>query len=289
MIEVDGNLIFGAGNFPAGTDGATICRVSPGGEITIELQLDEQGVFDMHLHDGKIYVCGCDPTESWSLGNMYIRDTDGSWVKRRTQPLTIHTWGACHDASGDLWVACGCHAGDNATWEGRVMRSTDDGITWDDNWLINGYRCFDVIEHNSLIYATGWHWSQQTGYLAQTWRYDGEWIELPAKPWRFPRLIAHGDLLLAYVDNLSSYLVDLVTAVQYSAPSRLYGFNTLCSVGDHLYVLAADGYIWRATDLATWERYSYVANAISLGYWPSQNCLVVSDRGSQAKLWRIPL
>ena len=36
-------------------------------------------------------------------------------------------------------------------------------------------------------------------------------------------------------------------------------------------------------------RYGYIPNAISLGSWPSQACLVASEVGVNAKLWKIPL
>lgn len=292
MIDLGGNFCIGIGNEPASYDGAAIANITADGKVTVEYQLSEQGCHDMHVYNGKIYVPGTDPTDDWTLGNIYIRDTSGEWVKRRTLPLTLHCWGACHDHNGDLWVACGCHAGDNVTWEGMVMRSTDDGLTWAENILLNGYRMFDVIEHNNIMCAAGWHWSSQTGYQAQLWCNTGDgWVLFDGvQPYRYPRLTPFGDMLITW-HNVNQSLIDCVTGIEYPVPFA--HIPSLCNpfavVSDWLYCVDGNGYIWRSKNLTSWERYSYVQNAISIGYWPSQNCLVVSDKGTQAKLWRIQI
>ena len=172
------------------------------------------------------------------------------------------------------------------------MRSTDDGLTWAENVQLNGYRMFDIIEHSSALYSTGWHWSSETGYQAQLWRNHGDgWVLADGvQPYRYPRLTAFGNMLIAWHTGNQS-LIDCVTGVEY--PVIFPHIPNLCKpfavAADWLYCLDGHDYIWRTTDLETWERYSYIANAISIGYWPSQNCLVVSDKGANAKLWRIAL
>lgn len=294
MIELDGALFFGAGNEPAGSDGAVIARVDSVGVVTSEHSLDEQGCHDMHLHAGKIYVAGTDPTDDWTFGNIYIRGTDGAWVKRRTLPLTIHTWGLCHDGDGQLWAGVGAHAGDNATWEGRVLMSEDDGLTWGGNIKLNDYRIYDVLWHNGHYYAVGYHWTGSQ-YQYQLWHsLDGtDWqLVAGAQPYRLQRLVAHGDVVVTVNYALNQLLaIDGESVSSYALPAtyRSVMLNGLVSVDANLYLVDAIGQIWQTSDLQNWTQYSYIPNAISLGAWPSQACLVASEVGVSAKLWKIPL
>jgi hypothetical protein len=60
----------------------------------------------------------------------------------------------------------------------------------------------------------------------------------------------------------------------------------MASSGNDLYYLSRSGAIW---DALTGVQISQVDNATSLGYWPNQNCLIASNRGAQAALYRISL
>lgn len=294
VIEIDSDLYFGVGNEPAASDGAVIARVSPAGVIVQEHSLDEQGCHDIHLHAGKIYVAGTDPTDDWALGNIYIRDTDGNWVKRRTLPLTLHCWGLCHDGNGNLWAGVGAHTGDNATWEGRVMMSDDDGLTWTHNIKLNDYRIYDILWSNGYYYAVGYHWTGSM-YEYQLWySTDGTVWQLIANiyPYRLQRLVAHGVFVVTVNYTLNQLLViDGISVSSYTLPAsyRPVMLNGIVSVDVDLYIVDAAGRIWKTSNFTNWTQYSYIPNAISLGYWPSQQCLVVSDAGVNAKLWKIPL
>ena len=292
MIEHDGKFWIGLGNEPAGTDGGLIVFVVANGTLQAEYAVDEQGVHDMHLHDGKIYVPGTDPTDDWTLGNLYIRDTAGVWAKRRTLPLTIHTWGLCHDGDGNLWAAVGAHAGDNATWQGRVLRSADDGLTWDVNVQVNDYRAYDIEQHAGAFWAIGYTASyEQLLYTSA----DGQAWETVngVSPERLQRFVKHGNLLIGQLSSQKGLVVigaaGNVDTVNLTFSFRYPSLNCIASDGEYLYCVDVSGYIWRSNDLEAWERYSQVPGAISVGYWPSQNCLIVSDKGIQAKLWKIDL
>ncbi|OGV49593.1 MAG: hypothetical protein A2X49_06440 [Lentisphaerae bacterium GWF2_52_8] len=52
---------------------------------------DEQVDVFYTLSDG-LYTPGCDPKESWELGNFYRMDKDGKWTKHRNIPNAIHTF-----------------------------------------------------------------------------------------------------------------------------------------------------------------------------------------------------
>lgn len=284
MIELDGNLYFATGRYPAAVDGGTVCRVAPGGAVTVEYTLAEQGAHDMHLHAGKIYVAGTDPMGDWTLGNLYIRDAGGAWAQRRTLPLTIHTLALCHDDAGDLWAGVGAHSGDNATWQGRVMRSVDDGATWENNWYINDFRVWGIAQQAGAIWAVG-----QDGVLSVL--EDGAWATVAGVSiYPYPRMIHHAGNLIALspaqkLTRISAGGAMDALSITPVVDSSL--FNVMTSDGSYLYILAADGYIWRSEDLSAWARYSRVPGAISLGHWPSQSCLVASSKGADAKLWRI--
>lgn len=294
MIELDGDLFFGVGNEPAGSNGAVIARVDSAGVVTSEHSLDEQGVHDMHLHAGKIYVAGTDPVDDWTLGNLYVRGTDGAWVKRRTLPLVIHCWGLCHDGDGYLWAGVGAHAGDNVTWEGRVLRSGDDGLTWAVNTKLNDYRIYDVLWNGGHYYAVGYHWTG-SGYEYQFWHsLDGaDWqIVAGVQPYRLQRLVAHGDVVVTVNYALNQLLVaDGASVNSYALPAtyRSVMLNGIVSVGVDLYLVDTTGRIWTTSDFANWTQYSDVPHAISLSHWSSQNCLVASDVGLEAKLWKVAL
>ena len=174
------------------------------------------------------------------------------------------------------------------------MRSDDDGVTWEDNIQLNAYRITDVLWRSGYYYATGYDW-QGGLFQPQIWTSsDGADWQLIAGvlPSVLQRLVIHGDLVLMVEASLSRLLVvDGVSVSSYALPSpfRAVMLNGLMSVGADLYFVDAIGQIWVTSDFSNWTQYSYVPNAISLGYWPSQNCLVASDVGPTAKLWKIQL
>lgn len=290
MIEIDGRLFIGIGNQPAGTDGGLIANLAADGTLQSEYIVDEQGVHDMHLHAGKLYIPGTDPSDDWSFGNLYIRGSDGVWIKRRTLPNVLHTWGLCNDADDNLWVSVGAHAGDNQTWEGRVMRSQDDGLTWDKNVLVNNYRVYDIAIRDNVFYAIGYLSNAvQLLYMSP----DGEnWSAVSGvTPYRLQRLIAHDGQLICARSDLSGLVVIGATisdpVLPFSFPA--IALNCISSDGVYLYCVDEYGNIWRSADIDAWQKYSRVSGAISIGYWATQNCLVVSDMGTNAKIWKVNL
>lgn len=296
-VPVGDDLIIGVSNSPGNDNGGLIARLAPGGDLSLETVVNEQGVHDIEIFDGEIFVTGTDPTDGgWDLGNVY-RSVGGGWSQYRTLPNVIHALGATK-LNGEYWVAAGAHVGDNTTYSGRLYRSTDlQSWTWQEiGAVINGtlytYRVMDVANHGGTWYATAMWGINNTRLLTSQ---DGcVWTQTDLQPSVYARYIIHSGMLCmanqggfevyAFGEDGSQATIDLPESVRLSDR-----FNILASDGAYLYALDNAGYILRTSDLVAWQRYSYVANAISVGYWPSQNCLVVSDRGAQAKLWRIPV
>lgn len=279
---VNNNIFIGAGNSPGNEDGACIILDS-----TREIVLDEQGVHDIHNQNGELWVCGTDPVEpsnEWTLGNLYHRSVSGTWTKHRTLPLTIHALGFYHDGT-KMVVVGGMHTGDNVTWKGRVLTSTDA-----ENWTavdVNNYRLYDVIKNN-YWYAIGYDWTG-VGYTQDLhYSLDGNtWPKVSGvSPALKPRLILHGDGVYGAVNSLTSIFKVVGTTVTTYALSFTLSphWNVLESDGTYFYALSNNGVIYRTSDFTTWSMYTSVANAISIKHW-SGHGLLISDIGVNAKMW----
>ncbi len=283
------DLFIGAGNSPGNEDGAEIVSSTTGATIVTGCVLDEQGVHDMQAQGSDLWVCGTDPTDDWTLGNIYHRDAGGTWTKLRTLPLVIHALGLWHDGS-TLWVAAGAHTGDNATWKGRVLKSSDGGQTWTVA-DVNDYRVYDVAGFDGDLYAIGHNWTG-SGYTqdlhvsadaGNTWS-----VVAGVQPAIKPRLMLHGGALFGVLSTrLGIFKVEaggIVTA--YSTPFMIVDqWNVLESDGTYLYAIDVDGVIWRSSDLAVWTAYTRVPNAVALRWWAGTG-LMIGDTGVSARVWR---
>jgi hypothetical protein len=290
MQPFGSDLLIGLSNNPGNYDGALITRSTTGNTLTTERTLDEQGAHDMQIVGGRVFVPGADPVEpsdEWTLGNLYERSVGGTWTKLRTLPLTIHALGLWHDGSV-LWVGGGMHTGDNVTWKGRVLRSTDDGVTWAAQVDVNNYRIYDVIGHAGKLYATGYDWtgSEYTQDLHVSSDGGATWSKVAGvTPAIKPRMIAFGtSLIVAGETNL--YRVDgshVVTT--YALPFTTASlWNILATDGTNVYALANDGRVWRSSDLTSWTAYTYVPGAIAIARWSGVG-LMISDSGVNARVW----
>lgn len=287
MQSLGGDLLIGLSNNPGNYDGALITRSADGSTFTTERTLDEQGVHDMQVVAGRVFVPGTDPAlgDDWTLGNLYERDAGGLWTKRRTQLNVLHSLGLWHDGS-TLYIGAGAHTGDNATWRGRVLRSTDDGATWAAQVDVTDYRVYDVIGHAGRLYAIGYtagasvqlHSSSDDG---ATWS-----IVAGVTPALKPRMMAFGATLLVAGES-GLYQIDaahMITAR--SSPFAIaQQWNPMSTDGINVYALDGIGYVWRSSDLINWSRYTYVAGAVALCWWSGVG-LMVSDSGLSARIWR---
>lgn len=290
------DLVLSLSNSPGNDNGGMLAVLDSNDNLTAEYVVNEQGIHDIRVIDDDLFVVGTDPLDDWTLGNLYRRQ-NGAWEKIRTMPNVIHAFGALKDGT-EYFVATGAHTGDSQTWSGRIYKSADlQNWTWQELSAQIGeftytYRVMDIAKHGSRYYAILMWPVNSTRLLVSD---DGEnWTVLDNyNPAIYTRMIVHGDKLVMVNDGrYALYLFDTdgdAQTLPLPQTNVIEKFNALASEGARLYFLAADGYIWRTADLSAWERYSYVPNAISLGAWPSQACLVASEVGVNAKLWKIPL
>lgn len=268
MAAIGSTIYIGLGNWPGSTNGAVVMSSVDGKTFVTEKVLDEQGVLDMSVHGGVLWVPGVDPTDDWTFGNIY-RLSSGVWTKLRTLTNVIHTLGLWHDGT-HLHVATGAHIGNFLTWTGQTFRSADNGATWDSPVTISNYRVYDIIGWQARLYAVTYllDASRQVQYSAD----DGvTWSVISgASPVQNPRMTIWGDYLLIVTDTGSLYTVDTsYTLAELTPDFTIYtsGFSPLAvdDVG-YLYVLATDGGIYRTLDLATWDLFATVTGAIGLHF-----------------------
>lgn len=289
VYPIGDTLLVGISNSPGNDDGGVLYAYD-GSTFALETVLDEQGVVDMLTVGYDLIVPGLDPMDDWTLGNFY-RKSGGAWAKIRTMPNVLHTFGMAYDGTY-LYAAVGAHTGDNRTWTAQVLRSADSGQTWPQISTLGTYRCYHVKSWNSKIFASqcgntdeqimvssdqGETWSRTGVYYCQHRQryleFDGRLVGVTGA--------ASNQLFAISADGSVTYY-DLPFAVAWQ-------FNAMCIAGDSVYAVASDGYVWRSADLTTWTRYANLPGAVSLAHWPSQSCLVASDRGASAKLWKIAL
>lgn len=295
---MDANIYFTLSNLPATHEGGEILSSNDGETLTTEIVTDDQGLHDAHEAGGAIWVSGTDPDQSWSLGNVYT-DAGGSWEKRRFLPLTIHTWGLDGGAS-ELLAAVGAHTGDSVTFSGRIMRSTDGGLTWPQNVEISAYRAYDVKRIGARIFAVAYPLPLTTGPVIVYSDNDGvDWTSLSDQytPDDLIRLaVRDGNLLSVDWNRQKIYEIDsslsvsewaLPTSPQVEIGSQV--FNVMAVNGLDLYILDKNGIIYKTSDFVTYDAFSYVPNGVSLYYWSAGDSLMVSSRGTGAQIWRVPL
>lgn len=266
MAEMGGRLFFGLGNAPGGTNGALVVSTTDGQAFTIEKVLDEQGVLDMSVHGGVLWVPGADPTDDWTLGNVYKR-VGGVWTKLRTLPNTIHTFGLWHDGT-HLHVGVGAHAGDMTTWLGQTLRSLDDGATWEAAVTISDYRVYDIIGWQGRLYAVTYsavavprlHFSEDDG---------ATWTEISGLfPAQNPRLTIWGSYLVGATRTGGLFVIDTAHALTQYTTSFVVNtskFNVLAGDASYFYALEAGESVYRTVDFVNWSLYTSVENPIGIG------------------------
>ena len=111
-----------------------------------EAEVDDEQIDRFRVIDGRLYVPGHDPQESWEWGNVYVLASQG-WVKRRTIPQSIHTYDLA-DVDRRLFAAVGARGG------AAVAVSDDQAESWD-VLPIPGFRAYTFINLAGRLYATG--------------------------------------------------------------------------------------------------------------------------------------
>ncbi|MEN8150424.1 MAG: 5'-nucleotidase [Planctomycetota bacterium] len=129
----DGKLFIGTGDYSVNTGPMDILALDPKtGKVTVEGQVDDEAVAVFRVVDGKLVIPGPDATESWELGNLYVRGGDGAWAKHRSVPHGIHVQDVI-SWRGRWWAATGSYVEpvkDDGIGCGAVLSSEDRGATW---------------------------------------------------------------------------------------------------------------------------------------------------------------
>ena len=291
----DGTLFAGIGNRPADNDGALIVKITTAGVVTLEKKLDEQGVHEMRLHDGKLYVLGTDAAlgDDWTYGNVYVRSAAGVWTKRRTLPNVLHVLSQCWTATtaGTWYVGTGAHTGDNSTWMGYVYKSADDGATWTKLTAeVTDYRVYNLSYFRSRLYAGGMTQAQYAANAANIYTSidDGEtWVDSAQTIRARPRWIEFGgNIVAAGLAGTTIVIIDAAGAItEPSLPFTLnlanYEVNVFASDGTNLFAIGTTK-VWSTTDLVTWVEVATVANSVGIGYWANQDAVLVCSKGTTA-------
>lgn len=284
-------MIITGGNRAADEDGAAAYNLE-NGILTHEYTLDEQGSNDVLVFStGETIIGGTDPTQDWSFGNIYTKQS-GVWSMKRTLPNVIHTWGAC-EHNGLLYVATSGHIGDNTTWEGKVFWSNDFGDTWVGSSVVSDYRVYDVQSFNGDLWASASDLSSSQS-LQRSIDNGLSWTTFPGVIPRYRhRLGIYLNQLLVVNFTLDSIsLIDtLDNVVNINFPSGfsvVNEYNVVCVNGTDLYVLGGIGsnkvYKYNGT---IWSYHCDIGvPCVSLLNFDSE-FMIASSMGTDATIYRI--
>lgn len=298
---VDEELFLGFGAArPAEKNGALLAKTD-GKTLSVVCQPAEQGFVGMRYSGDTLYIPGPDPTEDWTLGNVYTGCPPERIVKHRNLPNVVHTWGLYpHAAAGRLYAAVGRHAGDNQTFFGGVFISEDGGASWsavdDPKHVLGDYRTYDITQFGDTLYATVNDDYERPAALARSSDAGKTWKRINTQVECRPRLLATRDYLAALrADREGLCLISPQGRVSRTRfrefTAAQWSYNYLCAgYGGWYYLLADGGCIYNSRDLKTWTLVVETGlNLLAVGYWQARNWLIVADRGAGAGLWRLDL
>jgi hypothetical protein len=133
MVFHEGCLYLGTGDAVVNTGPTPVIVWDPAkGAFHRERRVDDEAILRFRTLDGKLAIPGCDATESWELGNVYVREGD-AWTKHRTLPHAIHVLDVT-SYQGAWFAATGNYVepveGRGKLPNGAVLASMDQGKTW---------------------------------------------------------------------------------------------------------------------------------------------------------------
>ncbi|MBS1188630.1 MAG: hypothetical protein H6R10_422 [Rhodocyclaceae bacterium] len=154
MVFFKGRLYLGAGNSsnqpPAANAGPVPLIAYDPRERRFARQavLDEEQIDRIVRVGGTLCIPGHDPTQSGALGNLYCRQDDGRWKKKRTIPGVLHAYDLA-EHSGALYAALGIEGSGG----GGVGRSRDGGDSWE-VVPAGRYRAYSLLRLDGTLYPT---------------------------------------------------------------------------------------------------------------------------------------
>lgn len=325
FAELNGELIIGIGRArPAEQSGAMLAKFD-GTTVTNLGLLNEQGVSSMVRHGDTVVISGADPApwptgtppQYWAWGNVYITDGNAVTKYRETSGLrgVIHMFSVENGGGSTLYAATGSQDGTHddqtgtcvlsVTCYGEIFKSTNGGSYWESLGQLAPYRNFFVYPWSGKLFAISSDNSNIYYPYAEVSLDEGSsWSSLyfPTNVQRTHAVEFNNQLLyLATSDNViygvnpdltfTTYNLDFQIGVYDAALPTFRNYNQFVKDSDgHLYTIGRGGEIMRTRDLINWDiLYDSDKNLISIGYWPSQNAIVTSERGTAGTIWKIDL
>lgn len=129
MQEFDGKIYVGHGNAsnnvsPANAGPIAVIAIDPfTNRLKTEYTINGEEIWRYCVVGDKLYLPDIDPKESWSMGNLYIKESTSDWVKKRTITGSIHAYDVV-DYHNRLWIGMSSEA------SGNLRYSEDGGDTW---------------------------------------------------------------------------------------------------------------------------------------------------------------
>lgn len=158
----EGRLYIGHGDASVNTGPTDVIAWDPvRGAFSTEFTVDDEGIHQYCVVDGKLAIPGLDATEDWDFGNVYVREPDG-WVKHRTIPHGLHVFDLIQ-LEESWYVGTGSifylgKENENAIAFGGIFRSTDKGKSWTLAYATPGdettvYRIRSIVPFQDKLYA----------------------------------------------------------------------------------------------------------------------------------------
>jgi len=124
-----------------------------------EFSVDDEGIYQYQVIDGKLVIPGVDATEEWDFGNLYVLEKSG-WVKHRSITKGIHVFDAV-SYKNKWYVGTGNYCEftkDEGFAFGAILSSADSCKTWKYEYITpcdkNGvYRISALISYKDKLYA----------------------------------------------------------------------------------------------------------------------------------------
>ncbi len=125
MHTFEGRIYLGGGDLAHNSGPTEVWSLSDSGavaDLQLEIVVDDEMVVQFRDYDGTLFIPGHDATESWELGNFYLKQA-GVWQKRRTIPGGLHVFDIAL-LEDKLYAAAMTMSGES------LLESTDQGLTW---------------------------------------------------------------------------------------------------------------------------------------------------------------
>lgn len=200
------------------------------------------------------------------------------------------------------WMLDSSHfsRGYGMTRMGQIFKSSDNGKTWERVSDLGYFRAYDIVGFNDKLYAIYSDMPESPCKVAVSEDGGESWRDVSRDHIQRVHLTKFENKLLAVsLDRRSIYAMNLSNENKYDLPEGLEvaadmesGFKILVTGNGYLYGICRENNgnycIFRTSDLQTWEKIvSTKKKVISISYWQTRRWVILSDKGSDAKLWKI--